>query len=136
MSFSPCPCLCLLLLWGKTGRQSHRCSQSGLDPLWVQSYIPPAMTTQIRFFLCAAALIVPLRGVAQSNDAVAPPVKGRVLLLTNDRILEGEITQIGQQYCIARDGSGQTWLPCSKARRLFASRDETYQYLRTQTNLD
>ena len=109
--------------------------RSGLDPLSVQAYIPPVMATQIRFFLCAAALIVSSRALAQSDEDT-PPVQGHVLLLANDRILEGDITQIGQQYCIARDGSGQTWLPCPKARRLFESRDEAFQYLRTQANLD
>src|SRR5258708_39195564 len=94
------------------------------------------MATLIRFFLCAAALIVPARTLAQSTESATTPAKGRVLLLTNEHILEGEITQVGEQYCIAREGSGQTWLPCSKARRLFASRADAYQYLRTQANLD
>jgi hypothetical protein len=84
--------------------------------------------------VCAAALVVP--AFAQSEEPPKLPVKGRVLLLPNERILEGEITQVGEQYCIAREGSGQTWLPCSKARRLFGSRMESYQYLRTQANLD
>ena len=94
------------------------------------------MATQIRFLLCAAALMVYSRALALSDEAAAPPLKGHVLLLTNDRILEGDITQIGQQYCVAREGNGQTLLPCSKARRVFASRVEAYQYLCTQTNLD
>jgi hypothetical protein len=94
------------------------------------------MTTLIRLFVCVAVPAIPARTAAQTLEDPSTQPTGRVLLLTNERLLEGEIAQVGEQYRISRDGSGQTWLPRSKAQRLFGSRLEAFQYLRTQANLD
>src|SRR5262245_25672954 len=68
-------------------------------------------------------------GVAQ------PPSAGRVLILDNDRTLEGDIERIGEQYRIRRT-SGETWLPTAKARVLCRSLQEAYMYLREKANLE
>ena len=64
-----------------------------------------------------------------------PAVTGRVLILDNDRVLEGEIERVGDQYRIRRP-SGETWLPASKAQALCYSLEEGYICLRERANLD
>jgi len=93
------------------------------------------MGTTIRLLACAAVLAVPARGLSQA-DPPTLAVKGHVLLLQNERIFEGDIEKVGDHYSISRPGGGQTFLPCAKALRLCASREDAYQYLRTQANLD
>jgi hypothetical protein len=94
------------------------------------------MRTTIRLLVCAVMLIVPALTLSQTIEPAGPPVKGCVLLLQNERIFEGEIEKVGDNYCIRRSGGGETWLPCDKALRLCASREDAYRYLRTQANLD
>src|SRR5262249_25634361 len=84
----------------------------------------------------AGALIVPARAVSQSDAPETSPLKGRVLLLLNERIFEGDIEKVGQRYCMRRPAGGETWLPCNQAVRLCASREDAFQYLRSQANLD
>ncbi len=91
------------------------------------------MRTTLYLFACGMALFVPTWGHSQSAD---PPARGRVLLLQNERILEGEIEKVGDRYRLVRPGGGVTWITCDKAMHLCASREEAYQYLRKQANLD
>lgn len=92
------------------------------------------MNTKIPFLVCAAALAVP--ACAFSQTAESQPLKGQVLLLRNERIFEGDIEKVGEQYRMRRPNGGETWLPCDQALRLCASREDAYRYLRTQANLD
>src|SRR5437764_13951825 len=92
------------------------------------------MRTIIRLFACGMALVVPARGFSQTADV--PPVKGRVLLLQNERIFEGDIEKIGAQYRLRGPAGGETWVPAERVMRLCASREVAYHYLRTQANLD
>jgi hypothetical protein len=91
------------------------------------------MRTLIRFLVCAAALIAPAWAFSQSPET--PLAKGRVLLLRNERTIEGEIEKVGEQYRIRRS-AGETWLPADAVLRLCDSRVEAYDYLRKQANLD
>jgi hypothetical protein len=60
--------------------------------------------------------------------------QGRVLLLDNDRILEGEIERIGNRFRIRRS-VGELWIPCDRARRLCRDLDEAFLLMQSQTNL-
>jgi hypothetical protein len=91
------------------------------------------MRTIIRLLACAAALIAPAEALSQAPETPLP--KGRVLLLRNERIFEGEIEKVGEQYRIRRS-AGETWLPADKVLRVCESREEAFEYLRKQANLD
>jgi hypothetical protein len=60
--------------------------------------------------------------------------EGRVLLLENDRLLEGEIERIGNRYRIRRP-VGELWIPCDRARRLCRDLDEAFFLMQAQANL-
>jgi hypothetical protein len=90
------------------------------------------MATIIRFFLCAVALAVPALALSQTATAA----KGRVLLLENERIFEGDIEKVGEQYRVRRPSAGETWIPGDRVLLLCGSRLEAYQFLRKQANLN
>lgn len=89
--------------------------------------LPPAMKT-----LCTAAVII--AAVACAADPGPGRTSGRILILANDRILEGDVTRRGDQYCIRRS-IGETWIEGSQVVRLCADLDDALNYLRTQANL-
>src|SRR5262245_37991168 len=91
------------------------------------------MTTRIALLLCALAIGpggLPLRAA----DPAAAPVKGKVLLLENERILEGDVERIDDQYRVRRT-VGETWVPASRVLCLCQTREEAYAHLRTRANL-
>ncbi len=63
------------------------------------------------------------------------PGWGRVLLLTNERIIEGEIERVGEQYRIRRD-LGETWITADRTLGLCADRDDAYALLKGRANLN
>jgi hypothetical protein len=65
---------------------------------------------------------------------MATRTTGRVLVLVNERTLEGEIQREGDEYCVRRT-SGEVWVPGSKVLCLCRTWDEAHAYLRTQANL-
>src|SRR5438093_982170 len=75
------------------------------------------------------ALIVTLAGlvVGQTRIAATPPgparTTGKVLILDNERAIEGDIALQGEQYCVRR-GMGEITFPAAKALRLCADWDE------------
>jgi hypothetical protein len=91
------------------------------------------MTTKLRFLLCALALSVPGWTSLWADDPASTPKTGKILILENERPLEGDIERQGDQYLIRRGGS-EVWLPAAKAQ-LCASWDEAYQYLCSRANL-
>lgn len=92
------------------------------------------MFTKIRFALCALALIVP--GVTYSfAGAPLEPRTGQILLLDNDRVLEGDIERIGDQYRIRRS-IGETWMAADKVQCLCANVQEAYHFLRSRANME
>lgn len=89
------------------------------------------MKTLIRFVLGTGAVAVTVWGILRAAE---PPKTGKVLLLENERILEGNIEREGDRYRIRRS-MGETWLPCDKAVRLCENMEEAYKYLRNRANL-
>ena len=69
-----------------------------------------------------------------AEEPSAKPAAGKVLLLDNGRILEGDIDRVGDQYRIRRE-VGETWVSASNVLCLCSSREETYNFLRLRVNL-
>ncbi len=90
------------------------------------------MQAMSRFFLVAG--LTALFGLPVPAQAPPARTKGAVLLLENERALEGDIDLQGEQYCI-RKGTGEMWVPAAKALRLFANWDEALTFLKARTNL-
>ncbi|MBL8795034.1 MAG: hypothetical protein JNM56_14085 [Planctomycetia bacterium] len=91
------------------------------------------MKANIRHLACALALaIAGLAGFAQETP---PASQGKVAILANDRILQGDIALVGKQYRIRRS-IGESWLPAEQVRCLCGSLEEAFTYLRGQANLN
>jgi len=71
--------------------------------------------------------------VAWAADT-APVSSGRVLVLENERALEGEIRWEGGNYCVRR-AAGEFWLTGDKVLALCANWEEAFAFVRSQTNL-
>lgn len=88
------------------------------------------MKTTFPLLLCG--LIV----VAGPALAAAPdrPATGTVLLLVNNRTLEGDIEQVGDQYRV-RHNFGMTWVPGDGVLRLCKDKEDALAFLRRRANL-
>src|SRR3954469_17620072 len=79
-----------------------------------------------------------LLALAGSLAAQVPPgparASGKVLLLENDRLLEGDIDRVGDQYRVRR-GTGELWLPIGRAKRLCKDVTEALTLMQTTANL-
>jgi hypothetical protein len=91
------------------------------------------MSAKARFLVC----VLSLASFAAPVFAEAKPAAetGKVAVLDNDRILEGDIERVGDQYRVRRSG-GETWLPVAKVLRVCANLEEAFAYLQGQANLD
>src|SRR5688572_27782722 len=90
----------------------------------------PAVTPSA---LLAQAALPPAPPAPPAPSAAAPArlearTTGTVLLLTNDRVLEGDIVQIGDQYRIRR-GTAETVVTADRVKRLCADWPETLAYV-------
>jgi hypothetical protein len=73
---------------------------------------------------------MPLRA-ARPEDT---PTTGKVLVLDNERTLEGDIERAGEQYRVRRP-VGELWIPATHTLRLCQTREEAYAFLRARANL-
>src|SRR5262249_4385324 len=88
------------------------------------------MKTPFRLLLCGLVVVSALQA--------APPDKpeaGKILVLDNDRTLEGDIERVGDRYRIRRN-VGVTWVPAERVAGLCASKEEALAFLRRRSNLD
>jgi hypothetical protein len=92
------------------------------------------MYTTLRNLALIGLLAVPAPLAAQTGTGDIPRTSGKVLVLDNDQVLEGEIVREGDRYCIRRQ-FGETWVPVARARMLCDSLDELYRSMRSRTNL-
>ena len=92
------------------------------------------MKTKIRIVLWALTLIVLAWRPVQAADSASSPATGRVLILVNERILEGDIEKVGDRYRIRRI-VGETWVPGEQVLCLCRNLEEALVYLRTRANL-
>src|SRR5262245_39366165 len=60
---------------------------------------------------------------------------GKVLILDNERTLEGDIERVGDQYRVRRT-LGVTWVPAERTLRLCGGRLEALEFLRKRANLE
>jgi hypothetical protein len=95
------------------------------------------MKTLYRSALCLLALTAPGAIPHVAAEPGEATVKGHVLVLDNDKVYEGDIERVGDQYRIRRAlQEGESWVPCKNAARLCANMAEAYAYLRSRANLN
>lgn len=90
------------------------------------------MKTILLSLACVTILCGPAAGVSRADDP--PPLRGKVLLLDNERVLEGDVERLGDRYRVQRK-IGETWVEAEKALRLCSSLEDAYAYLRGRANL-
>jgi hypothetical protein len=88
------------------------------------------MPRSLRLVLVALVLTAPVR----AQEASAPRPVGRVLVLDNERLLEGEVERHGDQFCL-RQASGEMWLPAEKVLKVCADREEAFAFVAARANL-
>src|SRR5260370_1266893 len=91
------------------------------------AYDTPTMKTTTPSLLGVSALLLAGAGWLWATEPSGgpPPVPGRVLLLENERALQGEVERIGEQYRLRRS-AGETWIPADQVVRVCASLEEAY----------
>jgi len=94
------------------------------------------MNTILLSALSAAALLpaAPPAAPVPAYPAEALPLMGKVLVLKNERTVEGDIEYVAGRYRVRRP-VGQTWLDAAGVLRLCASHGEAYACLRAQALL-
>ena len=92
------------------------------------------MTTKIRTALCLLAIAAgnPLAVPAAQPEAAR--TTGKVLVLDNERTLEGDIERVGEQYRVRRP-VGELWVHAENTLRLCLTKEEAYLFLRSRANL-
>ena len=70
-----------------------------------------------------------------SSSAQSPPATGHVLVLENERVLEGDIVRDGDQYRI-RHRVGETTVPANSVLALCADMKEAYTRVHKRSNLE
>ena len=89
------------------------------------------MNTKIGFALCALFGSLAIAGAGDTSPA---PATGKILVLDNERVLEGTVERQGDQYRVRRK-VGEVWIQKENVLKLCQTREEAYQFLRTQANL-
>lgn len=85
--------------------------------------------------LCTLALAAVLAGTVRAQTPRPPQaITGTILLLENDRILEGAIDRVADQYRIRR-GNGELWIPASRAKRLCKDANEAVAVMQSGINV-
>ncbi len=92
------------------------------------------MTTAKRVGVCALAVCLAAWVAARAQERVLPRNTGRVLLLRNERALEGDIELSGEQYHIRRP-AGELTIPAAQVMCLCAGWDEAFAVLARQANM-
>src|SRR4051812_40953973 len=94
----------------------------------------PAMRTSFSILVCVAStLAAPSLAVPQDTSSVEPK-SGKVLVLDNDRTIEGDIDRLDDQYRVRRT-VGITWVPADRVLKLCKDKPEALAFLRQHANL-
>ena len=96
-----------------------------------QPIATPAMNTVFRLLLCGLVSLAPL--TARAMAAVGPS-GGKVVVLDNERTLEGDTERFGDRYRVSCNG-GITWVPAERVLKVCASKEEAFAFLRRRANL-
>jgi hypothetical protein len=89
------------------------------------------MKTILRVGWLAPVLALGMAVRAGGQDA---PSAGAVLILGNDRVMEGAIDKVGDEYRVRR-GMSETYVAANRAKRVCADWDEALTFMRSQANL-
>jgi hypothetical protein len=81
---------------------------------------------------CCLALVCCGIGWTQPPSSALEAPRGKVLILDNDRVMEGDIVEAGDHFRIRRGGS-EISIPVSRGRKLVGSLEEAYQFMKGQT---
>jgi hypothetical protein len=92
------------------------------------------MTTKMRMVLCLLAIAAPAGMELRAAQGESTGTTGKVLILDNERTLEGDIERIGPQYRIRRP-VGELWVRADETLQLCQTREEAYAFLRARANL-
>jgi hypothetical protein len=92
------------------------------------------MTTKIRLVYCILAFVAPAWAAVRAAQPETAPTTGKVLVLDNERTLEGDIERVGEQYRVRRP-VGELWVRAENTLRLCRTKEEAYTFLRSQANL-
>lgn len=117
----------------EVGRRDFGLAQAGLsiDVDHRGSYSPRIMKTKIwPIVVVLAGLVEP--GL-QGAEPRQPP-SGAILILDNERTLEGEIDRQGDQYRVRR-ANGELWISADRVVRVCQTREEALAFVRSQANL-
>jgi hypothetical protein len=87
------------------------------------------------FHTLAGVVLFAATGAVALAGPPDEPAKGKVLILDNERTMEGDIERIGSQYRVHRK-VGETWVPGDRVLRLCADVPAAYVYLRGRANLN
>ncbi|HEY1339426.1 MAG TPA: hypothetical protein VGF59_18060, partial [Bryobacteraceae bacterium] len=93
------------------------------------------MKTIVSSLLLVGILARPGGGSLRAAEPAKPLEKGQVLILKNERTMEGDIERVGDRYRVRR-AVGETWVPADRTLRLAASLEDAYTYLRSRANLE
>jgi hypothetical protein len=85
-------------------------------------------------FLFVWALAALFPGLVRAGDTITPANTGQILVLGNERIIQGQIEKEGKQYRIRRQ-VGETWVPADQVLFVCNSMEEAYHFLRGRANL-
>jgi hypothetical protein len=91
------------------------------------------MNTKIPLALCVLAVAAPAWIVLRAAESL-PTRPTSVLVLDNERTLEGDIERVGEQYRIRRT-LGELWIQRENVLCLCKDRKEAYEFLRSRANL-
>jgi hypothetical protein len=92
------------------------------------------MKTTIRLVVGALALAALVRGALRAADLNPPRETGHVLVLDNERVIEGDIAREGDRYRVRRH-VGETLVPADNVLCLCDTLEDAYDYLKARTNL-
>jgi hypothetical protein len=92
------------------------------------------MATKIRIVLCILVMMAGSSVALRAAQPEASGTAGKVLVLDNERTLEGEIERVGGQYRVRRP-VGELWVPAENTLRLCRTKEEAYRFLQSRANL-
>jgi hypothetical protein len=91
------------------------------------------MSTKMRFFLGVLAVAVPA-GTLWAQDQAALGPAGRVVVLDNERLLEGEVERRGETVFVGQS-SGEMSLPADRVLKICNSREEAFAFVCSRANM-
>jgi hypothetical protein len=92
------------------------------------------MSTKMRIALSVFAIAAPMWIALRAEEPQAARSTGKVLVLDNERTLEGDVERVGDQYRVRRP-VGELLVRAENTLRLCETREEAYVFLRARSNL-